>query len=74
MSEQKDQIVEMLTQALEEAKQGRIRSAALITMKVDGSGGYWARINADEDNAAAINHLKFLRQDLNLRKSSKSNS
>ena len=67
MSEPQDQIVETLTQALEEAKQGKIRSAVLMTMKADGSGGYWARINADEDKEEARRHLKFLRQDLNLR-------
>jgi hypothetical protein len=59
------EIVDMLTKVLEEAKRGEISSAVLLTMNgTDGHVGYWARITSVEDYQAAPGHMEVLKDQL----------
>ena len=60
MSKEQSHLIRLLTEALAEAKQGKVRSALLVTMKDNGGVGYGASINSHEDGLAAPDHLKTM--------------
>jgi shikimate kinase len=67
MTRQRAEMVEKLADVLEAVKEGTLRSLILVTMRADGTSECWARIHSDEDNAAALEYVEGLKEDLGMR-------
>jgi len=63
LSERPSEIVEMLSDTLEKAKQGWIRSIVVITVQHDDAGGCWARTSSS-DTTMVSEYMEGIKQDM----------
>lgn len=59
-----ENVVDMLTKALEQAKAGEVRSAVLVTLNSDGEADRWGQLNHRQDLRTALNAMAALKTDL----------